>query len=1071
MVTSSNGCKDSVSHSFNVFPKPIPAFTQPINQCLAGNSFTFNNTSTGAATYFWTFGDGTSSTLQNPQYTYTTAANFTVQLMVTSSNGCKDSISHSFIVFPKPIPAFTQPANQCLAGNNFTFNNTSTGAASYFWSFGDGTTSTLPNPQHTYTTAGNYTVQLVVTSSNGCKDSVSHLFIVFPKPIPAFIQPTNQCLAGNSFTFNNSSTGAATYYWTFGDGTSSTLLNPNHIYTNAANYTVQLVVTSSNGCKDSISHSFIVFPKPVSAFAPPTNQCLAGNLFSFYNTSTGAASYYWTFGDGTSSTLQNPQHTYATAANFTVQLVITSSNGCRDSISHSFIVYPKPVSAFAQPTNQCLSGNSFTFNNTSTAAATFLWTFGDGTSSTLPNPQHTYSTAGNYTVQLVVTNSNGCKDSISHSFIVFPKPVSAFAPPTNQCLAGNLFSFYNTSTGAASYYWTFGDGTSSTLQNPQHTYATAANFTVQLVITSSNGCRDSISHSFIVYPKPVSAFAQPTNQCLSGNSFTFNNTSTAAATFLWTFGDGTSSTLPNPQHTYSTAGNYTVQLVVTNSNGCKDSISHSFDVFPKPIAAFSPLSNQCIGGNNFTFNHTSTGAAYCLWNFGDGTTSTLPNPQHTYSTAGNYTVKLVVTSSNGCKDSVSNSVNVFARPIAAFTPPADQCFRNNVFVFANTSTGAATYFWTFGDGSFSGDHTPTHTYNVAGSFTVKLVVTTGNGCKDSTAHSFNVNQSPNISIQNIYSICRGDSIQLSTLGAQTYQWYPTQGLSCSTCPNPMATPIANTSYTLTALSNLGCITNGVININVRQPIQINLSPNRATCGRSSTNLLAVGASSYTWSPAAGLSSTVIPNPIATPDTTTTYMVIGKDAHNCFKDTDYVKITVYPLPKIELGPDVTLTTGTVYPIPSQIISGPIVSWQWTPAINLSCTNCPSPLATVKFDITYRALVKNIYGCTAVDSLRIHTLCKGSQVFVPNAFTPDGDGRNDKLVVRSSGVDAIRSFKIYSRWGELLFEKYNFPPNNPVYGWDGKIKGKSGSAEVYVYILEVTCDNNEHLAFKGNISILN
>ena len=359
-MASSNGCKDSVSHSFDVFPKPIASFAQPANQCLSGNSFTFNNTSTGAATYLWMFGDGATSTQQNPTHVYTTAANFTVQLVVTSSNGCKDSVSNSFNVFPKPIAAFAQPANQCLFGNSFTFNNTSTGAATYLWSFGDGATSTQQNPTHVYTTAANFTVQLVVTSSNGCKDSVSNSFNVFPKPIAAFAQPANQCLFGNSFTFNNTSTGAATYLWMFGDGATSTQQNPTHVYSAASAYTVQLVVTTSNGCKDSVSHGFNVFPKPIPSFTQPASQCLSGNSFTFNNTSTGAATYLWSFGDGATSTLQNPTHVYTTAANFTVQLIVTNSNGCKDSVSHSFDVFPKPIASFAQPANQCLSGNSFT---------------------------------------------------------------------------------------------------------------------------------------------------------------------------------------------------------------------------------------------------------------------------------------------------------------------------------------------------------------------------------------------------------------------------------------------------------------------------------------------------------------------------------------------------------------------------------------------------------------------------------------------------------------------------------------------------------------------------------------
>ncbi len=592
---------------------------------------------------------------------------------------------------------------------------------------------------------------------------------------------------------------------------------------------------------------------------------------------------------------------------------------------------------------------------------------------------------------------------------------------------------------------------------------------VEVIPYNGYGCRDTLD-VLVTNSYPL-ADAGPDKITCVGASTTLGTSAVAGNTYSWSPSAYLSNaTISNPIANPPISTTY--YLTVTNpANSCPKIDTVNIVVNPKPIPAFSQPANQCLAGNSFTFNNTSTGAATYFWTFGDGTNSTLQNPTHVYTSASNYTVQLVVTSSNGCKDSMSRSFSVFPKPIPAFSQPANQCLRNNVFVFANTSTGGASYLWNFGDSTISTDFTPTHTYSNAGYFTVKLIVTNTNGCKESTTRSFNVNQSPNISIQNNHAICLGDSVQLSTIGAQIYQWNPSVGLSCSTCPNPMATPTANTTYTLTGLSNLGCIASATINIIVRQPIKILASPNKAVCGKSSTNLFAVGATSYVWSPAAGLNNTNIANPVASPDTTTRYMVIGYDANNCFKDTGYVKITVNPIPAIELGPDVTLPTGTIYPIRPLTISGPIVSWTWAPAINLSCSNCPNPIATVKNNITYRAIVKNIYGCTAIDTLRIHTLCNGSQVFVPNAFTPDGDGRNDKLVVNSSGINAIKSFKIYSRWGELLFEKYNFPPNNPAFGWDGKIKGQTGSAEVYVYILEVTCDNNEKLSFKGNITLLN
>jgi gliding motility-associated-like protein len=237
------------------------------------------------------------------------------------------------------------------------------------------------------------------------------------------------------------------------------------------------------------------------------------------------------------------------------------------------------------------------------------------------------------------------------------------------------------------------------------------------------------------------------------------------------------------------------------------------------------------------------------------------------------------------------------------------------------------------------------------------------------------------------------------------------------------------------------------------------------------NLQATGAAvSYVWSPAAGLSKTSIPNPIAAPRISTTYQVVGFDAHTCFTDTGFIHITVHPNPAIDLGPDLVLSTGSTHSFSPTIQSGPVKSWQWSPSDDLSCTDCETPVATIKKNITYRAEVKNEFGCVAIDSVHIRTLCESSQVFVPNAFTPDGDGLNDILMVRAKGIAMVRSFRIFSRWGELVFERKNFPPNDPAFGWDGKIKGATGAAEVYVYIAEVVCDNNQINTYQGNITLL-
>jgi gliding motility-associated-like protein len=270
---------------------------------------------------------------------------------------------------------------------------------------------------------------------------------------------------------------------------------------------------------------------------------------------------------------------------------------------------------------------------------------------------------------------------------------------------------------------------------------------------------------------------------------------------------------------------------------------------------------------------------------------------------------------------------------------------------------------------------------------------------------------------------------------------------------------------------MGCPGYDTVNVTVYQPIQIDPSPDRTICQRDSINLQATGgAASYIWSPAQSLNSATVPNPIASPMTTTQYRVVGYDGHNCFTDTGFVMITVNPSPAIELGADLVLSTGSVRPLTSVTQNGPIVSWLWSPPANLNCTACPDPSATVKEDITYHVLIRNSFGCTATDSINIRTFCQGSQVFIPNAFSPDGDRVNDILMVRAKGIESVKSFRIFSRWGELVFEKTNFSPNDPAFGWDGKIKGVTGAAEVYVYTAEVICSNMKTFLIKGNTTIL-
>lgn len=323
-------------------------------------------------------------------------------------------------------------------------------------------------------------------------------------------------------------------------------------------------------------------------------------------------------------------------------------------------------------------------------------------------------------------------------------------------------------------------------------------------------------------------------------------------------------------------------------------------------------------------------------------------------------------------------------------------------------------------------------------------------------------------------ICPEHPVTIGTPAANgfTYAWSPALYLSDSLAARPTGSPPRPTAYVVTVTSiESGCIDKDTMNIAVFQPIEVTVSPDQTICEGQSVNLQAAGAAvAYNWSPAQGLNRNNIANPVASPRTTTTYQVVGYDGHQCFADTGFIKVVVNPRPRVDVGPDVALSTGSTYNFAPTTQNGPIVSWKWTPSNDLSCTTCEEPVATVKKNMTYLATVTNEYGCVGIDSMNIKTFCLNTQVFIPNAFTPDGDGLNDVLMVRGKGIAQVRSFRIFTRWGELVFEKTNFPPNDPAFGWDGKIRGATGPAEVYVYMADVVCENDLINTYKGNVTLL-
>ena len=649
---------------------PIASFSANKTNEIQGNEIIFSDQSTNSPTsWLWDFGDGNTSTVQNPTHTYLSTGTYSVKLTVSNSFGSDSIINENFIIISSPTPpvvAFSSNTTTIDQGHEIIFSDQSTNSpTSWLWDFGDGNTSTVQNPTHTYLTAGTFTVTLTATNSFGSDTVIKQDLITVNSAVPvaAFSANTAVIDQGGEIIFSDQSTNSPTSWeWDFGDGKTSTVQNPTHTYLAAGTFTVTLTVTNVFGSDTMIKNDLITVNSavPVAAFSTNTAVIDQGNQIIFSDQSTNSpTSWLWDFGDGKTSTVQNPTHTYLTAGTFTVTLMVTNEFGSDTMIKQNLITVNSavPVAAFSANNTVIDQGNQIVFSDQSTNSPTsWLWDFGDGNTSTVQNPTHTYLTAGTFTVTLTATNSFGSDTIIKQDLITVNSavPVAAFSANNIVIDQGNQIVFSDQSTNSpTSWLWDFGDGNTSTVENPTHTYLTSGTFTVTLMVTNEFGSDTMIKQNLITVNSavPVAAFSANTAVIDQGGEIIFSDQSTNSPTsWLWDFGDGTSSTAQNPTHTYLTAGAFTVTLKVTNNFGSDTMIKTNFITVNSlaPIAQFSADERTIIQGNPVTFLDQSTNSPTSWkWDFGDGNTSAVQNPTHSYIAEGLYTVKLIASNSFG----------------------------------------------------------------------------------------------------------------------------------------------------------------------------------------------------------------------------------------------------------------------------------------------------------------------------------------------------------------------------------------------------------------------------------------
>ena len=458
----------------------------------------------GITTWTWNFGDGTTSNERNPAHTYRNTGSYTVSLTVTGPGGSDTETKTNYVQVTPPAPAanFTATPRSGSSPLVVQFTGTSTGnITSRLWNFGDGTTSMQLTPSHTYQNTGSYTVSLTVTGPGGTntKRIEGYIQVTLPAPVANFTATPRSGKGPLVVQFSGTSTGNITSrLWNFGDGTTSTERSPSHTYQNTGSYSVSLTVTGPGGSNTKTVEGYIQVtpPAPVANFTGTPRSGNSPLVVQFTGTSTGnITSRLWNFGDGTTSTERSPSHTYQNTGSYSVSLTVTGPGGSNTKTMHGYIQVTSS-GLVANFTGTPRNGNSplvVQFTGTSTGNITSrLWNFGDGTTSTERSPSHTYQKAGSYTVSLTVTGPGGSNTKTMEGYIQVtpPAPVANFTANPKSGNGPLVVQFTDTSTGnITSRLWNFGDGTTSTEQNPVHTYTfkDTGVFTVSLTVVGPGG--------------------------------------------------------------------------------------------------------------------------------------------------------------------------------------------------------------------------------------------------------------------------------------------------------------------------------------------------------------------------------------------------------------------------------------------------------------------------------------------------------------------------------------------------------------------------------------------------------
>jgi gliding motility-associated-like protein len=1117
-----NSCADTAKWTINV-EKAIPNFTfTPVTSCTSPVNVQFSNSSTNAVSYLWTFHDNTTSTLTNPTFTYTLKPDkdqyivhqpqlYAIKLEATSQHGCKSSITKNF-QFDLPTALFSVNKTDGCAPLLVTFTDKSIPSAnitSLKWLFGDGAeqTTTSKTIQHTYSSPGTYNVRLIATDNFGCFDTSYILQIkVGKKPIADFsVTSPNPFYTSNPVQLNDlTPVSDSPDYWEYSIGGIKVTKcpsdkNPSFHYNFDTGLLPVKLTVGSNGCYDDTTKSNLIQSQgPVGSFSYDIN-CTNPLTYNFTGTAKGYDNYLWDFGDSqTNTTTLTPSHTYSSPGDYMVNF-ITYQDGNTDT-AKQLIRVRQPNAQYTTTLSACVNTAVKFVGKPSHPFYTsrkdkYIWDFGDSTpfiQTDRDSLTHIFTSRGLYDVQLTALYENGCTSSSTQQIRIF-EPYTYINPSTTGGCATLQVTFSDTSKADTNplqnWHWDFGDGTSQSFTTPgnsiQHLFG-AGEYEVILSVTDNMGC---VGHDTVTIGSALlnAGFLSTPNfpKICAGDSVTLSRPGFDVDSVEWDFGDGTKSKSTNSpiRHAYTEAGIFTValkiykygcsanssipNLVTVKKADAHFTVSDSvFKCYPAHVDLYHSASMSPVDSGRWYFGYKGSSGAYS------------DTVAFEYPDTGQFIVKLQVYTLNpACTSTFTDTISV-SGPVGSFVSTPKQVCKGDLVTFTmqNDTVGVKDWYWDLGEGAYAYGNPITRRLTKGGERDVTLLLKGYDiTCTAPRSAVIKVDTAgAKIGAMDTLT-CEGYKVYFTNESEAntTHQW--DLGNTTSTEMNPVNTYTPGDYIIRLMVTNTinTCKDTAEVPLHVNPVPPILLSNKDTSICRGDTIWLSVlGGDSVAWLPNKWIADSAAYDTYARPDSTIKYYVrtIIKST-GCYS-TDSVLTTVQQPPTLTIiaSPDSSVVMGEVVTLSA--VTDQTVTYTWDPADKLSCSNCPNPIFNAFDSTLFNLVIKDLVNCfTLQKSIQINVEEKYPKTFLPKAFNPGSENETDRiLTVRGTAIDEVLEFKIYNRWGNIVYEAYNFKTGDASKGWDGTYKGKEQPIDSYIYTIKVRTYSRKEITQKGSVLLI-